>query len=73
MSRIIKKGLVQAGVAPDSYSFHSFQIGAASMTTEAGLPDSLIKSLGHWRSNCFQRYVRISLTHLQKVPGQLGI
>ena len=42
------------------------------MAAEAGLPDSLIKSLGHWGSNCFQRYVRISLDRLQQVPGQLA-
>ena len=59
MSRVIKKALVQAGVAPDSYQSHSFRIGAASTEAEAGFPDSLIKSLGRWRSNCFQRYVRI--------------
>ena len=42
VSRVIKKGLVQAGVAPDSYSSLSFRIGAASTAAEAGLPDSLI-------------------------------
>ena len=71
VSRVIKKGLVQAGVAPDSYSSYSFRIGSASTAAKAGLPDSLIKSLGCWRSDCFQRYVRISLNCLQKVHGQL--
>ena len=53
MSRVIKKGLGQAGVAPDSYLSQSFRIGAASTAAEAGLPNSLIKFLGCWRTNCF--------------------
>ena len=50
------------------YSSHSFRSGAVSTATEAGLPDSLIKSLGQWHSNCYQRYIKISTKHLKQVP-----
>ena len=47
-----------AGLPHESLKGHSFRIGAASAAAAAGLPDWLIKVLGHWSSDCYQIYIR---------------
>ena len=47
------------GLAPSRYKGHSFHIGAASHAAERGLSDAQIWALGRWKSNAFQRYVRV--------------
>ena len=39
---------------------HSFRIGGASAALTAGAPDSLIRTLGRWSSDCYTRYLRIA-------------
>ena len=39
---------------------HSFRIGGASAAASCGVPDSVIKILGRWSSDCYRRYLRIS-------------
>lgn len=39
---------------------HSFRIGGASAAASSGVPDSIIKILGRWSSDCYRRYIRIS-------------
>ena len=39
---------------PGAYNTHSFRIGAATMSTSAGISSSVIKHLGRWRSNAYQ-------------------
>lgn len=38
---------------------HSFRIGAASHSAALGYTSSQIKRIGRWRSNSFERYIRI--------------
>ena len=40
------------------YSTHSFHIGAETSASLAKMPDAHIQTLGRWRSNAFQRYIR---------------
>ena len=43
-----------------NYNSHSLRIGAASDAAARGVPSHTIKSLGRWKSNAFERYIRPS-------------
>ena len=51
--RAVQSALASAGVDTSRYSGHSFWIGAATTAAQAGLQDSLIQTLGRWRSSAF--------------------
>ena len=55
----VKKALQQAGVEQSKYNGHSFRIGAATTAAANGLEDSIIKTLGRWKSLAYLRYVQI--------------
>ena len=48
-----------SGLNPSRYKGHSFRIGAASHATDQGMSDAQIRTLGRWKSNAFQKYIRI--------------
>lgn len=47
------------GLAPSRYKGHSFRIGAASFAADQGFSDTQIRLLGRWKSNAFQKYIRL--------------
>lgn len=55
----MKQTVIAAGLPPNSYSSHSFRIGAASSAAAAGIPDEEIQQMGRWRSLAFKRYIRL--------------
>ena len=55
----VKKAMEQAGMEASNFNGHSFRIGAASTAAVHGMEDSLIKTLGRWESDAYQRYIKI--------------
>ena len=45
--------------SPSSYKGHSFRIGAATLAAQQGLSDAQIRLMGRWKSNAFQKYIRV--------------
>ena len=39
---------------------HSFRIGGASAALSAGASDALIRIMGRWSSDCYNRYIRLT-------------
>ena len=61
-----------AGFDPILYAGHSFRIGATITTAQHGLPDSLIKTLGHWQSSAYTVYIRTPRDTLCAVASLLA-
>lgn len=55
----VRQALSKAGMDPTQYCGHSFRIGAATTAARQGMEDSVIKTLGRWRSLAYLDYIRI--------------
>lgn len=64
--------LAEAGLKPENYAGHSFRIGAATTAAACGLPIATIKSLGRWRSEAYQLYIRLPQTQLAGISRTLA-
>ena len=68
----LRQALSAAGIDASQFNGHSFRIGAATAAAQAGLNDSLIKTLGRWRSSTFALYVRTPRHQLSAVSAALA-
>ncbi|SYW81381.1 uncharacterized protein UBRO2_04251 [Ustilago bromivora] len=57
LTTCVVKALKACGIPPEGYSGHSFQHGAATWAAANRTDSNMIQGLGHWRSDCFRRYV----------------
>ena len=67
----LRRLLQDYGLDGKLYVSHSFRIGAATAAGSAGLPSWLIKTLGRWTSDCYERYIRTPKEVLVSVPYQI--
>lgn len=64
--------LSRLGLESSHYAGHSFRIGAATSAAAVRIPDHLIKTLGRWSSDCYQRYIRTPHSLLQASQCQMA-
>ena len=67
----LKEALQEAGIDQAKYSGHSLRIGAATTAAANGLEDSIIKTLGRWKSIAYLRYVQIPQNQLASYSKML--
>jgi hypothetical protein len=53
----LKGVLTRAGLHGDGFTPHSFRKWAATSASVGHVPDHVIKYLGRWSSDCYQRYI----------------
>ena len=63
--------LSMSGLQPSQYAGHSYRIGAATTSASVGLPPWLIKTLGRWSSDCYEKYIQCPHSLLSGVSCQL--
>lgn len=68
MKRIANK----LGMDPATFSGHGFRKGGATALARAGVQDSLIKSIGRWKSSAYHRYITHSNKRLAKASGAMA-
>eukprot|EP00731_Ephydatia_muelleri_P020051 Em0012g876a len=67
-----KETLTKAGIDRSSYAGHSFRIGAATSAAAAGVEDSMIQTLGRWKSSAYLVYVRVPRERLAAISTRLA-
>ena len=68
----VKQALEIAGADASDFNGHTYRIGAASMAAANGMEDSLIKTLGRWESDAYQRYIKIPREELANYTAVLA-
>lgn len=67
----VRRTLTLAGVDDRNYAGHSFRIGAATAAATAGVDDSLIQTLGRWKSSAYLAYIRVPRERLAAISTRL--
>ena len=71
LTQELRSALHCCSLRTDHYFTHSFRIGAATTAATAGVPPWLIKVLGRWSSDCYERYIRTPQETLLGIPRKL--
>ena len=68
LTKELRSALQGCGLPAAHYFTHSFRISAATTAATAGVPSWLIKVLGRWSSDCYERYIRTPKQTLLAIP-----
>ena len=69
----VRAVLTRAGLPAASFAGHSFRIGAATTAATVGVEDSLIQTLGRWKSSAYLLYIRLDPSKLAAVSRTLAL
>ena len=61
--KVLSKLNVKLGVAPNHYTFHSFQCSGATLAYNVHMPIQSIKHHGSWASDCVWTYIQQDNSH----------
>ena len=61
LQSFIKKGVAKLGLEPKMFSSHSLRRAGATWAFKSDVPGELIKSHGDWASECYLRYLELSV------------
>lgn len=67
--KAVRRTLTKAGLPAEQFAGHSFRIGAATTAATMGLEDSLIQTLGRWKSAAYLLYVKLDPSKLAAVSA----
>ena len=68
----VRKVLKKASLPAEQFAGHSFRIGAATTAATVGVEDSLIQTLGRWKSTAYLVYVKLDPSKLAAVSRVLA-
>ena len=68
----VRAAATPAGLDQSRYCGHSFRIWAATEAAKKGIEDSVIKTLGRWRSLAYLDYVKIPRSDLVQYSAVLA-
>ena len=71
LSSFLQTTLQAVGIL-GKFSGHSFRIGAATTAAQRGVPDHLIKTMGHWLTDAYLLYVRTPVDTIFSVSGRIS-
>ena len=54
----LKRVFTECGLDASDFNTHSFRIGRATEAGAAGVPPEIIRMLGRWKSDSYQRYIQ---------------
>ena len=63
-TQYVREALQALGLPHNEFAGHSFRIGAATAAAQAGIKDSVIRTMGRWNSSAFLVYIRTPPTEL---------
>ena len=69
---LVQAALRRGGLDDACYNGHSFRRGAATTAAQQGLQDSLIQTLGRWRSDAYKIYIKLPWSQLAQVSQSLA-
>ena len=72
-SKCLQTVLKACGLPFDKLSGHSFRRGGASFAFSVGVPVSIIKLQGDWKSDSYERYIRVPLNSKVKLAKLLAL
>ena len=68
--RMLKEALKRAGYEASEFSSHSLRAGGVTWVSRTGVPLDMIKILGNWKSDAYERYIE-NPTQKQEEAGLL--